>query len=630
MTRTAPSHSAADAPAGEPGAISTGAHVDPPLARTIVDLFLGAVRARAEHPALRWRTPEGWQTHTWTQYGDAVWDVATALIDLGVAAGDRVAIVSANRPEWHIADMSIIAAGAVSVPVYPTSTSSQAAYVLRHSGAKVCIVDTPAQLAKVLLRRDELPGLEHVIVMDDVPGLDGGTVAGFEHVRTEGAAVRRRDGSGAVDERLRGIDIDDLLTLVYTSGTTGPPKGAMLTHGNVIGTIHSITQIVPLGPDDRFISFLPLSHIAERTVSHFGQIVSGGETWFARSLATVAEDLPECRPTVFFAVPRVWEKFHDAIGAQMESQPRPIAQAFDRFVASGLLVVDHQQQGTPLPLRDRLVHLGLDQTLGRALRIRVGLDRARVLVSSAAPIHHDLLRWLHAIGLPVAEVYGQTEDCGPTTINPPDAIRIGTVGRPTPGGRVRIADDGEVLVQGPNVGLGYYLDEVGTAELIDGEGWMHSGDTGTLDPDGYLRIIGRKKDLIVNAAGKNIAPQSIETELHAMPVVSQAVVVGDGHPYLVALLTVDADEVGAWRGKSHLRTDADARVHDPDVLEAVGRAVDEVNASRAPVEQIKRWRVLPDDLTVDAGELTPTLKVRRAAVVERHADVVDDLYAAPR
>lgn len=629
MTKTAAPRSADDA-SWEPGAISTGAPVGQPLARTIVDLFLDAVRDRGEHAALRWRTPEGWRTLTWTQYGDAVWDFATALIDLGVEPGDRVAIASANRPEWHIADMSIIAAGAVSVPVYATSTSSQAAYVLQHAGAKVCVVDTSAQLAKILLRRDELPQLEHVIVMDDVPGLDGGTVAGFEHVRADGAATRRRDGSGAVDERLRAIDVDHLLTLVYTSGTTGPPKGAMLTHGNVISTIRSITQIVPIGPDDRFISFLPLSHVAERTVSHFGQIMSGGETWFARSLTTVAEDLPECRPTIFFAVPRVWEKFHDAISAQMESQPRPVTEAFERFVATGLAVVDHRQQGTPLALRDRLVHLGLDQTLGRALRARVGLDRARVLVTSAAPIHHDLLRWLHAVGLPVLEVYGQTEDCGPTTINPPDDIRIGTVGRPIPGARIRIADDGEVLVQGPNVGLGYYRDDVGTAALLDEEGWMRSGDLGTLDPDGYLRIIGRKKDLIVNAAGKNIAPQSIETALHAMPVISQAVVVGDGRPYLVALLTVDAEEVGGWPGKSHLRTDADARVHDPDVLEAVGRAVDDVNASRAPVEQIKRWRLLPDDLTVDAGELTPTLKVRRAAVVERHATVVDDLYAAPR
>lgn len=629
MNPTAPPHPPAAHPPG-PVVVSTGAPVEQPVARTIVDLFLDDVRTGADRPALRWRTSDGWRAQTWGEYGDAVWDLANALISLGVEAGDRVAIASANRPEWHIADMATIASGAVSVPLYPTSTSSQMSYVLGHSGAKVCILDSPAQLAKVLLRAGELEHLKHIVVIDDIAGLDGGFVTTWAAARARGAAVRAQDGSRHVDERLAGIDVGDLLTIVYTSGTTGPPKGVMLSHGNVIETIRSITQLVSIGPDDRFFSFLPLSHIAERTVSHFGQIVSGGETWFARSLQTVPEDLPECRPTVFFAVPRLWEKFRDGITAQVAGQPRPVQQAFERLVESGLRVVAHQQDGAPLAVSDRLAHLALDQTLGRALRHKVGLDRAHILVSAAAPIHPDLLRWLHAVGLPVAEVYGQTEDCGPSTMNPPGQIRIGTVGRPIPGAEVRIAPDGEILVRGPNVGLGYYRNPEGTAELLDEEGWMHSGDLGVLEPDGYLRITGRKKDLIVNAAGKNIAPQPIEVELQAAPVIAQAVVVGDGRPYLVALLTVDADEVGGWPGKAQLRDDPVARASDPDVHAAIDRAVDAVNASRAPVEQIKRWRVLPEDLSVDEGELTPTLKVRRAAVVARWAELVEEVYAAPR
>lgn len=629
MTPTAPTHPAADRSPG-PAVVSAGAPIEQSVARTIVDLFLDGVRNGAERTALRWRTSEGWHAHTWGEYGDAVWDLANALISLGVEPGDRVAIASANRPEWHIADMATIVSGAVSVPLYPTSTSSQMSYVLGHSGATVCIVDSAAQLAKVLLRVPELEHLQHVVVIDDVGGLDGGFVTTWEAARARGAAVRAQDGSRHVDERLAGIDVGDLLTIVYTSGTTGPPKGVMLSHGNVIETIRSVTQLVSIGPDDRFFSFLPLSHIAERTVSHFGQIVSGGQTWFARSLQTVPDDLPECRPTVFFAVPRLWEKLRDGITAQVAGQPRPVQQAFERLVETGLRVVAHQQDGQPLTVADRLAHVALDQTLGRALRRKVGLDQARILVSAAAPIHPDLLRWLHAVGLRVAEVYGQTEDCGPSTMNPPGRIRIGTVGPPIPGADIRVAPDGELLVRGPNVGLGYYRDPEGTAQLIDEDGWMHTGDLGAADADGYVRITGRKKDLIVNAAGKNVAPQPIELELQAAPAIAQAVVVGEGRPYLVALLTVDVDEVSGWPGKAHLRDDPVARAADPDVLATVERSVDSVNATRAPVEQIKRWRLLPEDLTVDEGELTPTLKVRRAAVVARWAELVEEIYAAPR
>lgn len=611
-------------------ATATGpAPTSAPAARTIMDVFSDNVRLHPERPALRWRGETEWSHLTWSRYGERVWHLAEGLIDVGVAPGDRVAVLSANRPEWHLADLATIAAGAVSVPVYATSASSQVAYMLRHSGAKVCIVDGADQLAKILLRRDELPSLERVVVMDRVEGLDVDDVLPFEQLEELGATARRT-GSRAVDERVRTLAPDDLLTLVYTSGTTGPPKGTMLSHANVIETIRSVTSVISIGPDDRFLSFLPLSHIAERVVSHFGQVVAGGETWFARGLATVADDLRDCRPTIFFAVPRVWEKFQEALLDQLEDQPDQLQRIVDRYVDLGRAMVDHEQDRAAVSITDRARYTSLDQSLGRFLRKRMGLDRARLLVSGAAPIHPDLVRWFHAIGLPIAEVYGQTEDCGPTTLNPPEAIRIGTVGRPIPGVEVRIADDHEVLVRGPNVCVGYFQDDRATAELIDEEGWMHSGDLGTLDPDGYLRITGRKKDLIINAAGKNIAPQAIETDLRAQPLISQAIVVGDGRPYLVALLTLDSQEVAGWATDHGKLLDAEALTSDTDVLDVVRQAVETVNARRSRVEQIKKWRVLPDDLTIARGELTPTLKVKRAVVIQHHAELIEELYADTR
>ena len=597
-----------------------------PPGRTIIDLFAQNVERLPDRPALRWRTGDDWTALSWGEYGERVRDLAAGLIGLGVERGDRVAILSGNRPDWHLMDMAIISAGAISVPIYSTSTSSQISYMLQDSGAVVCAVESASQLTKVLLRKAELPDLRRIVVFDPVDGLDDDLVGSFDRLRSDGRALRRvRDVD--VEQRTREIAADDVITIVYTSGTTGPPKVTVLTHGNVMETVRSLTSVVSIDRNDRFLSFLPLSHIAERVTSHFGQIVAGGETWFARALTTVPDDLRDCRPTVFFAVPRVWEKFRDAIEVRLERQPEAVQHTFARYVELGLEVVAHRERGAPLSTVDRLRYLGLDQTIGSLLRRQLGLDKARILVSGAAPIHEDLLRWFQAIGLDIAEVYGQTEDCGPTTLNPPDAIRIGTVGPPLPGVDVRIAADGEILVRGPNVCVGYHGKPEATAELIDAEGWMHSGDIGELDDHGYVRITGRKKDLIVNAAGKNIAPQSIETALGAEPFISNAVVVGDRRPFLVALITLDQANVGAWASEHDRVTDEEALGQDPEVLAEVGAAVTRVNETRSNVERIKRWHILPGQLTIDSGELTPTLKVKRSVVLERYASLIDELYA---
>jgi long-chain acyl-CoA synthetase len=568
-----------------------------------------------------------WRAITWAEYGDAVREVAAGLVAVGIESGDRVGILAGNQPRWHVADIGIVAAGAVSVPAYPTGVASQVAHVFGHSDSRACFVGDRDQLAKLLLARPRLPAVERIIMLGDPPdGLDDDVLLTLDDLRSLGRQ-RLDQHPATVDERSRDLQPGAVATIVYTSGTTGPPKGTMITHENVAETIRSLTSVVSVGPSDRFLSFLPLSHIAERCTSHLGQIISGGETWFARSLATLAEDLRACRPTVFFAVPRVWEKLQQAVQADLAHAPRPVSALADRLLGlGGAVVAGGEGTRHPLRWRERLAYEALDRTLGARIRSQMGLDRGRIYVSAAAPVDPDMLRWFHALGIPIAEVYGQTEGCGPTTMNRPGRIRIGTVGETLPGIDVRMAGDGEVLVRGPNVCAGYWHDPEATAALI-GDGWMHSGDLGTLD-DGYLRIVGRKKDLIVTSSGKNIAPQDMETRLRAEPFISQAVVVGDGRKYLTALVALERDVVEAAISGHDGHVATEMLATHPLVDREIAGAVDRLNAERAPAERIKAWRILPRELTVAGGELTPTLKVKRAMVMATFNDLIEEMYAS--
>jgi long-chain acyl-CoA synthetase len=594
--------------------------------RTLVDLFFDRAARWSDRPALRYRAGSEWRTVTWSEYGTVVREVAAGLAALGIENGDRAGILAGNQPRWHMADVGIMAAGAVTVPAYPTGAASQVAHVLGHSGSRVCFVGDRDQLAKLLLGRPRLPALERVIMLTEPPdGLDDDVLLTFDDLRSLGRQ-RLLEQPGLVEERARALRPDAVATIVYTSGTTGPPKGTMITHENVAETIRSLTEVVSVGPTDRFLSFLPLSHIAERCTSHLGQILSGGETWFARSLATLAEDLRACRPTIFFAVPRVWEKFRQAVEAGLARAPGPVRAQATRLIELGRArVAAREGEGRPLTLPEQATYQVLDRTLGARIRRQLGLDRGRIYVSSAAPVDPDLVRWFHAIGIPIAEVYGQTEDCGPTTMNRPGRIRIGTVGEPLPGLDVRIGSDGEVLVRGPNVCAGYWDDPEATAALLE-DRWMHSGDLGAFDGS-YLRIIGRKKDLIVTSSGKNIAPQDMETHLRSEPFISQAVVIGDGRKYLTALVSLDAEAVGAAVEGLDGHGATEVLATHPMVVSEVQAAVERLNAGRAPAERIKAWRILPRELTVAGGELTPTLKVKRSVVIERFAEIVEEMYA---
>jgi len=592
----------------------------------LVDIFWDRVDRAPMRTAMRHRVKGEWTAVSWGDYGRAVEEVAAGLVALGIESGDRVALLASNQPRWHEADVAILASGSTSVPAYPTSASTQVAHIVGHSGARICFVGDQDQLAKVLLRRHSLPALEHVIMFDTPPdGLDDDFLLSFDDLQQIGRD-RLSEEPDLVRHRSADITPDAIATIVYTSGTTGPPKGVMLSYANLAATIGSTIEVVKIGPDDRFLSFLPLSHIAERTVSHFGQIVSGGETWFADGLATVPTDLRECRPTVFFAVPRVWEKFKSSIIDHVSRSPRVARSLAGAYFRRGLVRSDALRSGTRQRLADRAIFAILDRLVGSKIRRQTGLDQARILVSGAAPIHPDLLWWFSMLGLPIAEVYGQTEDGGPTTLNPPGAIVIGSVGQPMPGLEVRIAEDGEILARGPAVSAGYFDDPERTKELVDRDGWMHTGDLGRIDHANYVFVTGRKKDLIITSSGKNIAPQAIETKLLAEPLVAHAVVVGDGRSYLTLLLGLDAEAVTRWATDRGELAEFSMLLDDPALHAEVDAMIDRVNQGRAPIEQIKAWRILPRELTVAAGELTPTFKLKRGVATAKFADLIEEMY----
>ena len=593
---------------------------------TIVDAFRENLRRRPANPALRRRKEGGWEQLTWADYGTAVSEVTAGLAELGIGPGESVGIFSNNRLEWHLADIGGLAGGCVTVPLYQTSAPEQVAYVLGHSDARVCFVENEDLLGRILAVKDRLPKLDRIVVFDDSDHLDDPTVLDFSALRAVGAARLQRE-PGLFEALASAVTADQVATLVYTSGTTGPPKGTIITHANIMWTIRSAVSMFKIREGERLLSFLPLSHIAERMMSDFAPIAVGGETWFARSLATVAEDLRDCHPTIFFAVPRVWEKFQEAVLAKLGEEHGVKKLVIDRYLELGRRIVAKYGAADRAPVWDRLPYQLLDGAVGAKVRHEMGLDRAHILITAAAPIHPDLIRWFHSLGLPIVELYGQTEVCGPTTCNPPEANHVGSVGLPIPGVRVRIADDGEILVKGGNVCSGYFRDGAGTSALLDEDGWMHSGDVGSIDANGYLHITGRKKDLIITAAGQNISPQEIETDLRHQPLVSEALVVGEGKRYLTALLTLDGDALTAWAERNGKVADYEMLTDDPDLRTEVDRLVEDVNQRRSRVEQVRKYRILPHELTIAGGEMTPTLKVKRSAVYDNYEALIDEMYA---
>ncbi|PYN74000.1 MAG: long-chain fatty acid--CoA ligase [Candidatus Rokuibacteriota bacterium] len=595
-------------------------------ADTLARMFWDRVERSGDRPAQQFKHGADWKTITWREVGDVVREVALGLLALGRGKGDAVALLSASRAEWVQSDFAIFSAGCVTVPVYPTYPPDLIAYVVNDSGARTIIVEDPVQLAKVLEARDRMPALEQIVV---ITGYDAAQppkmVMTWETLRRLG-----RDSVNAhqptLAERVASTSSTDLATIVYTSGTTGPPKGVMQTHGNHVAAVNASKQATPVEEGWVHLLFLPLAHSFARLESFLG-VAHGLTTAFAENLDKVGENLKETRPHFICSVPRVFEKVYAKILAGVEAGSPAKKKIFNWAVSVGRDVSRHQQRGQPVPMGLELKRKVADKLVFAKLHAALG-GRLQWAVSGGAPLARDIAEFFHAAGILLLEGYGLTETCPALTFNRPGRFKFGSVGQALPGVELKIADDGEILARGPNIATkGYFKQAEATREVFEPDGWFHTGDIGTLDGDRFLFITDRKKDLIVTAGGMNIAPQNIENLLKADPFISQVMVYGDRRPYPVALITVNPEELSKFaQEQGILVNEAAVIVKHPKLVERIGRTIEEKNTQLQSYAKIKRFTVLPIDFTLDGGELTPTLKVKRKVVSQKYKDAIEELY----
>ncbi|HEV1998135.1 MAG TPA: long-chain fatty acid--CoA ligase [Candidatus Dormibacteraeota bacterium] len=595
-----------------------------PRVATVPEMFQRTVERRALQPAMMFKAGGKWNSIGWEPYAQGVKRIAGFLMSEGFEHGDRGAILSYNRPEWHIADLAIQHTGGCVVGIYLTNSPGQCQYIVDHAEAPVVFVENREQLAKILQVRRDLPRLRRVVLITgELKTGDGDLVTTWEKALQLGDAWNNSHAE-VFEQRWRAVRPGDMATFIYTSGTTGPPKAVMLDHANICWTCESLISCTTLtDPDeDCMISYLPLAHIAERMAGHMLNVYNGHRLYFAEDLARLGSNVRDARPTFMFGVPRIWEKYQAGIEGKLKGGG--LKGAIGRWaVRQGEKAVDDRTAG-----RDpgRAYHLA-DRLALAKLREALGLDRARGLSTGAAPTSEKTLRFFWAIGLNLYEVYGQSEGCGPTSTNREAYARLGSVGPAIPGVEIRIADDGEVLVKGGNVFRGYFKDPQTTAATLDGAGWLHSGDVGQIDADGYLHITDRKKDLIITAGGKNISPSNIELALKRQPYVGSVVAIGDKRPFMSCLLTIDPEQIGALAAEVDAEPDAAQLSENLKVHGIFQRGVDAINQNLSSVERIKKFTILPADLSVDGGELTPTLKVKRKVVNEKYAKQIEAIYA---
>ncbi len=567
---------------------------------TICEIWERAVAEPASTPAYLVRERGRWREVGWEEAGRRVDELAAGFLALGIRKGDRVAVLSRTRLEWALTDFALVSIGAVVVPMYSTSSADELLHVLADSGARAVVCENREQLAKIAAVRDGLPALEHVVAIEDAD--DGGATAWAE--------VRAPDRELVAQARA-GIDEEDVLTIIYTSGTTGSPKGCVLTHRNLTATVAGAQEIEGLcRPGDVAVLFLPLAHVFARVVHYLGPSVPITIA-FVPDVRAVTRALEELRPTVFPSVPRLYEKVHATVTGAFDAATGARRALIDWALRVGYRASRLRQEGKRYPPGLALQFRLADRLVFSKVKGRLG-GRVRTSVSGGAPLAREVAEFFDALDIPILEGYGLTE-CAVAAVNRPKRYRFGTVGLPLPGVDVRLEDDGEILLKGANVFAGYHGDETATRAVLEEDGWLRTGDVGRLDAHGFLTITDRKKELIVTAAGKNVSPANIETELRLSPYVSYAVVVGDRRPFVVALITLDEAEV--------------EKLGDAEARARVAEAVEAVNAKRNPDERVRRWAILPRDFTEEHGELTPTLKVRRRVVEEHFRDEIERLYA---
>ena len=562
-----------------------------------------------------------WQETTYAQYAEHVAALGLGMVELGVEAGDRVAIQAENRPEWLLTDLAAQGIGAITVGVYPTSPEAELLHLLNDSGATLLVAEDEEQLDKVLAIREKVPALRHILVLDR-PTTAPGEVHTFAEIVERGRALPAEQFA----RRVEALDPGSAAIVVYTSGTTGPPKGAMLSHGNLEAAAEAAANLNGEHPDDEVLSYLPLSHIAERILSVVGALRAGYTVNFGEGGESFAGDLREVQPTVFLGVPRVWEKLLAGTEVRVADATRAKRWMYRYWTKQGRKRAARRMSGQ-LTFADRVV-LGVGWLLlYRSLRDKLGMSRVRDALSGAAPIAPQVLEWLWAIGIPVREVYGQTENTAMATNIRHGAVRIGSVGQALPGVELRLADDGEILTRSAGNFLGYWNNEAATREILDADGWLHTGDVGTLDDEGFLTITDRKKDIMITAGGKNIAPSDIENRLKVSPYVREAIVIGDRRKFVSALIGIELDTVSDWATRRNLSfTTYRDLASKPEVVELIGETVAAVNAELAQVEEVKVFRLLPSELDEEDGELTATQKVKRAAIATRYADLIEEMY----
>jgi long-chain acyl-CoA synthetase len=585
--------------------------------KTLADLLPRSAEMYGDGTAVRYKEGSEWVGRSFNQVLETVRPLALGLAELGIEKGDRVAILGNTRVEWTYFDFAALSIGATVVPIYQTNSPEECRYVLENSDAKVVIVEDDEQLAKVRQVRDQLPKLEQVVMMTG----SAADAISTADLAAKGAAV----DASRWEALYSAVTPADICTFIYTSGTTGPPKGCVISHGNYRAMLDMINETSVIEEGDVTYLYLPLAHSFALLIQLGNFDLGTTIAYWERDPLKIMANLAEVKPTYFPSVPRIFEKIYTAATSAVEKEGGLKKRIFDWAIDVGAKVRETERAGRqPGFLLSRSYAFADKQVLSKIRNLFGG--NVRLAVSGAAPINPDILRFFDAAGVLVLEGWGMTETSTAATISQPDDFKVGTIGKPFPGCEIRIADDGEILVKGPNVFQGYHKNEEATRETIV-DGWLHTGDIGEIDSDGFITITGRKKDIIITAGGKNITPANLEAEIKQQPLVSQCVVVGDRRPYLVALVTLDPEEAVAYAKEHGVSEDPAQLAQNPDIRAAIEAHVEKINEKFARVEQVKKVAILPHDLSQESGELTPTLKVKRAVVTAKHETEIEQLYA---
>ncbi|HEY1161697.1 MAG TPA: AMP-dependent synthetase/ligase [Candidatus Dormibacteraeota bacterium] len=593
--------------------------------KTVCTIFGDAAKKWADLPALHWKRDGEWHSLDWKGYRAEVAAVAMALKGLGFGPGQFGLIMARNVPEHVIADLGIVHAGGAAVSVYNTLAPEQVEYLANHSEATVAFVEDEAFLAKFLEIRPSTPKLRHLIL---IRGEAPKGVLSWDSLVAEGRAAYERD-PGAFDAAARAVGPEDTVGLIYTSGTTGPPKGVVYSHNNVVWTLESARRVLELH-NETLVSYLPLAHVAERFTSQWGSIYNGHQVYLCPDVAELLPYLLEAKPTAFVGVPRVWEKLMAGINAGLGAEPdetkRQMAQG---ALAASIQAYRLKRDGQPVPAELASI-VERAQPLFMLLRSKVGLDRCHLAITSTAPCRPEVHEFWAALGMPLYEVWGMSELTGPATTVPINDHRAPSVGVPMPGVEARLGEDGELLVRGGNVMVGYYRDPEKTAEAIDKDGWVHSGDIAQLGPDGHYRIVDRKKELIITSSGKNISPANLEAVAKSSPIIGQTVAIGDGHSFITVLVVLDPQVAPMWAKAHGIASSSMVELTEhPSTIAEVRRALTVANTHLSRIEQFKRFTILPTEWSPESEELTPTMKLKRRVIHEKYKDQVEAMYADP-